>query len=83
MNADITIGHCQVSGILHQGTYAANALITSSVSGPMRAFVGTYPKNPHVLPEQVNNRTHNTSHSIPSAIESTSNNMADLFDVNL
>ena len=78
---DVTIGHCKVSGILHGGTYAANALITSSVSGPMRAFVGTYPKHPHVLPEQVTNHTHNKSHSIPGVVESISNhNMADLLD---
>jgi hypothetical protein len=79
---DVTIGHCKVSGILHQGTYAANALITSSVSGPMRAFVGTYPKHPHVLPEQVTNHTHNKSHSIPGVVESTSDNMADCFETN-
>ena len=46
---DVTIGHCKVSGILHEGTYAANALITSSVSGPMRAFVGTYPTKSHEI----------------------------------
>jgi hypothetical protein len=80
---DITIGHCKVSGILHQGTYAANALITSSVSGPMRAFVGTYPTNPHVLPEQVPNHMHTKSHSVPGVVESTSNHiMADLLDTN-
>ena len=72
---DITIGHCKVSGILHQGTYAANALITSSVSGPM--------KHPHVLPEQVPNHMHTKSHSVPGVVESTSNHiMADLLDTN-
>ena len=79
---DVAIGHCKVSGILHQGTYAANALITSSVSRPMRSFIGTYPNNPHVLPEQVKTHTHNKAHSSPGVIESTSNNMADFFETN-
>ena len=46
---DVTIGHCKVSGILHEGTFAANALITNSVSGPVRAFVGTYRTKSHEI----------------------------------
>ena len=38
----ITIGPCKVGGIIHEGTYAANALITSKESGPWRTFIGTY-----------------------------------------
>ena len=49
----------------------------------MRAFVGTYPTNPHVLPEQVPNHMHTKSHSVPGVVESTSNHiMADLLDTN-
>ena len=38
----ITIGPCKVGGIIHEGTYAANALITSKASRPWRTFIGTY-----------------------------------------
>jgi hypothetical protein len=41
---DITIGPCKVSGVMHEGTYAANALIIEDESAPLRTFVGTHPK---------------------------------------
>merc|ERR1740124_1009420 len=39
---DVTIGPCMVSGVMHPGTFAANASITAKESGPLRIFVGTY-----------------------------------------
>ena len=38
----ITIGPCKVGGIIHEGTYAVYALITSTESRPWRTFTGTY-----------------------------------------
>ncbi len=38
----VTIGPCKVGGIIHEGTFAANALLTSKESGPWRTFIGTY-----------------------------------------
>ena len=40
----ITIGPCKVSGIIHEGTFAANTVVTSKESGPWRAYIGTYNK---------------------------------------
>ena len=42
---DITVGHCRLSGVMHEGTYAANAMIAAGESDPWRAFVGSY--QPH------------------------------------
>jgi hypothetical protein len=39
---NIIIGPCDVGGVIHQGTIAANALITAEESGPFRGYVGTY-----------------------------------------
>ena len=37
----VFIGPCEVSGVIHPGTYLANAsLISSKEAGPMRSFVG-------------------------------------------
>jgi hypothetical protein len=38
----INIGPCKVGGVIHEGTFAANALVTSEESGPWHSFVGTY-----------------------------------------
>jgi len=37
---EVTIGHCRVSGVLHNFTYVSNATLTSTMSGPMRAYIG-------------------------------------------
>ena len=39
---NIKLGPSSFSGILHEGTYAANALLADKESGPLRAFVGGY-----------------------------------------
>ncbi len=39
---DVVLGPCKVSGIMHEGSYAANAFIVSDESEHMRAFVGNY-----------------------------------------
>jgi hypothetical protein len=41
---DVTIGPCKVSGVMHEGAYAANALITGEESNSLRTFLGTHPK---------------------------------------
>merc|ERR1712156_101118 len=43
---DITIGPCKVGGVIHPGTWVANANLSPSrkESGPWRTFVGTYDK---------------------------------------
>ena len=41
----ITIGPCKVGGVLHEGTFAANAVLLSDESGPWRISVGTYGKD--------------------------------------
>ena len=39
-----TLGPCKVSGVMHEGTYAANAcIVASEESESWRTFVGTYP----------------------------------------
>jgi hypothetical protein len=40
---DATLGPCKVSGVMHEGTNAANACIASEESESWRTFVGTYP----------------------------------------
>jgi len=42
---NITIGPSMVGGVSCGGNYIANALCNNSESGPMRAFVGTYPNS--------------------------------------
>ncbi len=39
---DITTGPCKVSGVLHEGPYAANPLITEIESDSLRTFVGLH-----------------------------------------
>jgi len=41
---DLKLGPSKVSGVVHDGTYIANALITpaNEESGPWRSFVATY-----------------------------------------
>ena len=38
---ELHLGPCKMSGILHKGTYATNALIVAKDSGPYRSFVGS------------------------------------------
>jgi len=40
--SDIELGPSSFSGILHEGTYAANTILADKESGPLRAFVGGY-----------------------------------------
>jgi len=39
---DVVLGPCKVSGIMHEGAYAANAHIVLGESEHMRAFIGTF-----------------------------------------
>jgi hypothetical protein len=39
---DVVVGPCKVSGVMHEGSYAANARIVAKESEHLRVFIGTY-----------------------------------------
>ena len=39
---DVVVGSSNVSGVMHEGSYAANARIVSDESENLRTFIGTY-----------------------------------------
>jgi acyl-CoA synthetase (AMP-forming)/AMP-acid ligase II len=39
---DVVVGPCKVSGVMHEGSYAANARIVAKESEHLRVFIGTF-----------------------------------------
>ena len=49
---DVTLGPCKVAGVMHEGTYAANACIVSEESESWRTFVGTYQQGGNTMRDE-------------------------------
>jgi hypothetical protein len=49
---DVTLGPCKVAGVMHEGTYAANACIVSEESESWRTFVCTYQQGGNTMRDE-------------------------------
>ena len=49
---DLVVGPCKVAGVMHEGTYAANAYVNPGETECYRAFIGTHEQPKHIIKTQ-------------------------------